>query len=274
MTTAARDRRLFMVAGAVIATVSVIWSALTLAGVSVGTAHRDQHRVLRGSFRQLSIDAASADVTVVAAAGSRVTVDSRASGSLWLPKLRTTVAGDQVSVEGGCRLSTGNSCHAALVLHVPPRTALRIHANDGDVTVRGLSARVDVENGSGDIGGDQLSGPVFLRSRAGDLDVTDLGGKATLESSAGDIRAGQLTGADVSADASAGDVDLDFTAPPTRVDAVSAAGDVRVTVPDDGTSYAVDTTTSARDVAIRTDPDAARRIHAASSAGTVAIGYP
>jgi DUF4097 and DUF4098 domain-containing protein YvlB len=133
----------------------------------------------------------------------------------------------------------GISGSAALRLVVPPGTTLDLDSNDGGIHLVGVS------------------------------------GKVTAHSSAGSVRAEDLRSTTVTASSSAGGVHLSFSTAPTTVDASSSAGSVSVTVPDDGTTYAVDAHSSAgtAHVDLATNPKSPNRIKAQSSAGSVRVEW-
>jgi putative adhesin len=72
---------------------------------------------------------------------------------------------------------------------------------------------------------------VQIRTQAGDVDLRGLSGRADVETDSGDIRTQRLEPVTVRAMTEAGDVSLDLFGQPARTEAESDAGDVRVTVP-------------------------------------------
>jgi hypothetical protein len=237
--TRAHDRILALVVGGGLAVILTICSALNVAGWTVGTAHRSEHRVLRGDLQQVRIDGGSGDVTLVPTSGRNVVVDSRAEGTLWLPKLDTRIDGDRVTVNGHCHVVVFGSCGATFVVHVPAGVAVRVRASSGDVRASGLSGPVALETSSGDVAGTELSAAV------------------------------------VSAHADSGDVDVDLVSAPRSVSASASSGDVSITVPrgDEAYDAQVESSFGDRHVGVRTDPGSARRLRAVTSAGDVTIGY-
>ena len=87
------------------------------------------------------------------------------------------------------------------------------------------------------------------------------------------MRGTALRSKNVVATSSAGEVRLDFSAPPDRVHTRLGAGDLTVLVPNDGTAYWVEADTSLGDTSVRvpTDPRSPQRISATSSAGSVRV---
>lgn len=132
----------------------------------------------------------------------------------------------------------GHLCEIDYALAVPPEIS------------------VDAETSAGAVSAQQLAGTLSLRSQAGAV-------------------AGQgLRSAEVTAQTSAGAVDLQFAAAPNKVDAESKAGAVQVTVPR-GDAYRVTADTSAGDkqVDVTQDPGSSRSIDARTSAGQIQVRY-
>ncbi|MEY2471977.1 MAG: hypothetical protein QOK28_1306 [Actinomycetota bacterium] len=105
----------------------------------------------------------------------------------------------------------------------------------------------------------------------GDISVRDVSGPERLHAGLGDIEMHNVRGDQLSADAF-GDIALDAAAPPQIVNANSSNGSVDIGVP--AGAYAITTHTSWNDAEVRgltDDPNAQRKINAASSNGDVLI---
>src|SRR4051794_23496316 len=101
--TARTDRTLALLAGCGLALVLIVCSAVQVAAWSVGSVERSAHRVIPGPVRELRLDGGpSADIMVVPASGSDVTIDSSSRGRLSTPTVSTSVEGTAVRVSGGC----------------------------------------------------------------------------------------------------------------------------------------------------------------------------
>jgi DUF4097 and DUF4098 domain-containing protein YvlB len=110
--------------------------------------------------------------------------------------VRETYANGVLTIDARCGgLKAVLRCRSDVRVDAPPEIDVQIKTQSGDVDLRGLSGRADVETDSGDIRTHRLE-PVTVRA------MTD-----------------------------AGDVSLDLFGQPARTEAESDAGDVHVTVP-------------------------------------------
>lgn len=83
-----------------------------------------------------------------------------------------------------------------------------------------------------------------LRSAVGAIHLTGLEGRVAVRTSVGDIQVTDSASTVLELDSSVGDIALTSTVAPESVTAASSIGDVRVLVPDDGTRYRVDLSSS------------------------------
>src|SRR3954465_2600959 len=113
---------------------------------------------------------------------------------------------------------------------------------------------------------------VDAHTDAGDVLVRGVGGSLAMASAAGDVEATDLTGTHVTANSSAGDVDLAFAIAPSSIDAQSDAGAVDIELPRG--EYALDAGTDAGDTSVsgivRYDRSA-HAVKARSDAGDVTV---
>jgi DUF4097 and DUF4098 domain-containing protein YvlB len=270
------ERQVGLWIGGGLAVLLTLWTALQIAAWTVGAVHRDQHWTLAGTVRTVPIQVDSGDLTVLPATDGRVTVDSRAQGSLWLPHVKARLDGDAVRVSGDCRAISIGRCKVAFVVHVPPGVPVVAHTSSGDVDASGLTVAADLSSSSGDVEADDLSGGARLATSSGDVRARGLSGDVHMETSSGDVEGADLRAASVSANVSSGDIELSFAAAPQTVDAVSSSGDVDVLVPPGGSeAYRVDVDTSSgdRSIRVRTDPASDRSLRAVTSSGDVTVAY-
>jgi DUF4097 and DUF4098 domain-containing protein YvlB len=111
-----------------------------------------------------------------------------------------------------------------------------------------------------------------LETGAGDVAMTSMQGNCSVRTSAGDVRGSALATPYLTVDTSAGDVNVDLDAVPTRVSITTGAGDVGLAVPS-GT-YGVSVTTSAGNrsvTGLRDDSAASSRLVVRTYAGDIAI---
>jgi hypothetical protein len=218
-----------------------VLSILSGVGNIVGSIGRDS--VTRSEtfsgVRVVDVDVSAEDVQIEAGPDDATRLDRSISWSLGRPTITQQLDGDRLVVRSSCHWWWGRGCSGRVHLTVPASVQVVARSSGGWVGVTGLS---------------------------GDLD---------LESSAAHVDGRMLTSATVRAQSSAGDVDVRFAAPPSRVSAQSSAGDTVVLVPHDTELYRVTASSSAgsTEVLVRSDPSADRRIDAGSSAGDVTVGY-
>ena len=87
-----------------------------------------------------------------------------------------------------------------------------------------------------------------MRADAGDVDLRGLSGRADIQTASGDIRTQRLEPVTVRATTDGGDVSLDLFGQPARTEATTNGGNVRVTVPYG--PYRVDANTAAGNVKV------------------------
>jgi hypothetical protein len=220
--------------------IGLIWGAI--AAVSLANrGSQDLRLTTESTTARVRVDNECGPITLREGPVGVVTTDAKVKYSWRIPTVTSRVDGDVVAVQVDCP-ALGFITSVALVVQVPPDGSVEARSSAGSVTAEGLSSDLD------------------------------------LGSSAGAISATGLTATTVVADTSAGSVSLAWSgdAGPTRVEASSSAGSVRVLVPDvTGVAYDVEADSSAGSVTVnvRTDPSSDRRIRATSSAGSVLVTY-
>jgi len=114
---------------------------------------------------------------------------------------------------------------------------------------------------------------LVLRSDTGEVMVTGVDGDVDAYTSTGAVRLAGVTSRIVTARADTGAVVLQFAAPPTRVVASADTGAVLVTVPADGTEYAVKTRSDVGPARVRVpvDPTSGHKIDATTSDGPIVV---
>lgn len=272
--TATRTRPALLALGGLLALGLTIAFAIQIGGWTIGRVHHDEHRVLAGPISSLRVDAGTGDVSVVAGGGRDVTIDSRAEGAFHVPKLKVSVEGSHVSVSGGCDVAGFGACRTTVVLHVPPDVPVSVDGHSGDLVASGMSSPVKLHTSSGDVSADGLTGGADLRTASGDVNASGLTGPVRLESTSGDVSATDLEARRVSAGTNSGDVTLEFTAAPDRVDALGHSGDMNIILPPGSGPYHVVADTNSGDTSVLPDSARATRlIHARTNSGDVSVGY-
>jgi hypothetical protein len=174
---------------------------LLLSGAAFGASealHRSEstRTVVAGQVHKIVVRADAGDVDVRAGLTGDVVIQRRDAWLVDRPTVKEHYRDGLLEIDTGCgHLQAVLRCRSDLRIDAPPEVDVQIKTGSGDVDLRGLSGRADVETDSGDIRTHRLE-PVTVRA------MTD-----------------------------AGDVSLDLFGQPTRTEARSDAGDVRVTVP-------------------------------------------
>ncbi|QEC48981.1 DUF4097 domain-containing protein [Baekduia soli] len=186
---------------------------------------------------RIVVRADAGDVDIRAGLTGGVVIARHDTWLLDRPTVRESVAGGTLTVDTRCGgLRSLLRCRTDLVIDAPPEVDVTVRTDTGDVDLRGLSGKADVQTGSGDIRTHRLN-PVTVRA------MTD-----------------------------AGNVSLDLFGEPTRTEARSDAGNVRVTVPYG--PYRVDATTDAGNVKVEgviRDDLAPQAIEALTAAGDITV---
>jgi hypothetical protein len=247
--------RPFIVFGVAVGLFCVAYAALSLAALTVSRSDESTH--VYSDVQRLRIEGGNGDITVVAEQRDDVQVTARRTWSLGRPDVEQGFEGGVLKLSGSCGFwgSIGpNGCSTTFVVHVPRNLEVDVRGSSGDVTGRGLAGSAYLCTSSGDVEAIDVSGPLIVRASSGDVTVDGYGG------------------ADVSAHASSGDVEVVTRSVPQRVEAVASSGDVTVAVPG-GVPYHVETDTSSGDEDVQVDQsqDAPRTIEARASSGDVRV---
>jgi hypothetical protein len=187
--------------------------------------------------REIRVVADAGDVDIRAGLTGNVVIARKDSWLLDRPHVTTTLRNGVLMVRTACGgLRSILRCRSDLTIDAPPEVDTVVRTDAGDVDLRGLSGRADVQTSSGDIRTHRLE-PVVMRAR------TD-----------------------------AGDVSLDLFGAPARTEARSDAGNVHIVVPYG--PYRVDATTDAGSVKVEgllRDDLAPQAIHATTMAGDIVV---
>jgi hypothetical protein len=223
----------------------VIWAALGLLVLSAAAFglsevfHRtvDERTTIADPVRRIVIRADVGDVDIRAGLTGNVVVARHDSWVLNKPQVKETYQDGTLTIATKCGdLKSVLRCRSDLMIDAPPEVDVVVRGDAGDVDLRGLSGRADIQTSSGDIRTHRLN-PVTVRAQ------TD-----------------------------AGDVSLDLFGQPVRTDARSDAGNVRVVVPYG--PYRVDATADAGNVKVEgviRDDLAPQAISALTDAGNITV---
>ena len=241
-----RGTRVLVVAGGV----TVLVLALVIAYFAFWTLGRSTERLTEtfsGSIDQVVVEDVNGSVTLEAGTGTEVTVEQE-----WLfgdaPDVQMTEDEGTLRITANC----GSFCRTHITGTAPTDAKIVVRTEAGSIDVTGFESGVD------------------LSTSAGNVRVTDIVGPAMLRSDAGSIR-GDVSEGDVDAQTSAVGIELEVLGDFSRILAVSDAGSVHLTVPDDVYRVEAETSVGRTRVNVSTDPDAPRVIISRSSAGNVTI---
>jgi hypothetical protein len=244
--------------GAAAVTVLIGCAALVAVLTRPGNAVRDSGTSypLRSAAVVVTTPADGVDLVLEPGSAGRLSVESRlVFGYGSPPSVATSWDGRTLRLGLRCpRRPSGRGCHARYTVRVPVGTAVAASTTAGDVTAGGLTGDLRLATGAGDITVTGARGPLWART------------------SAGDIRASALRSPTAELTTSTGDVVAAFAAAPTRLDATTHAGDVRLDLPATAT-YRVqaETSTGVREVTVRQAPGATHVVTAYTDVGDLDI---
>jgi hypothetical protein len=237
-----------------LALLTVGWSAFTVASL---LARVTEHRsATYDGVRALDVDLGFESVEVVGVAdATSVSMTRSYTWSLGKPSISNRQDGDLLSIRSSCPFSVGLGCTGHVRLVVPKTLEVQVHGSDGSLTLRNLSGPVDLSTSDGSINTSNLTGAMKLHTSDGSLVATGIRSK------------------EVEATTSDGSVRLSFVVAPSSVTAHTSDGSIEVIVPDDGTAYNVEATTSdgSRTISVPTDQGSARGMKLSTSDGSIRV---
>jgi hypothetical protein len=224
----------------------VVWAALgllVLSGAAFGLSelfHRSvtTRTTIADPVHRIVIHADVGDVDVRAGLTGDVVVQRHDAWVVNKPEVAETYSNGTLTIWTKCGgLKSILRCRSDLMIDAPPEVDVVVRSDAGDVDLRGLSGRADIQTSSGDISTHRLN-PVTVRAQ------TDAGNVSL-----------DLFGAPARTDArsNAGNVRVVVPYGPYRVDAVADAGNVKVegVIRDDLAPQAINALTDAGDITVR-----------------------
>ncbi|WCB94185.1 hypothetical protein DSM104299_02914 [Baekduia alba] len=216
---------------------------LVLSGVAFGVSeslHRTERSraVVATPIHAIMVHSDAGDVDIRAGLTADVVVQRDDAWLVDRPNVSESLKDGVLTITTGCgHLKAVLRCRSNLKIDAPPDVDVKIKTKSGDVDLRGLSGRADVETDSGDIRTHRLE-PVTVRAMtdAGDVSLDLFGQPARTE-----------------AKSDAGDVHVTVPYGPYRVDANASGGNVKVEglIRDDLAPQAIDALTNVGDVTVR-----------------------
>ncbi|MEO3785417.1 DUF4097 family beta strand repeat-containing protein [Actinocorallia sp. B10E7] len=253
--TSAKKRTGWRVGGILLTLLALLAGSLAAMDLMLASS-KTTSDVYERSLTSLSIDLDNASVEVEPGPVGRVRVVRVLRWSSFEPKIQETWEGDTLRIKVRCRIEITRPCRVSYRLSVPAQTPLTVKGGGGDVTVRDLTEKIDVDLAGGDI---------RLENVLGDLDVTNVAGNVSIMDS---------RSRSVVVESTAGDTHLGFVTPPTSVDVRTTAGNLEIQVPR-GALYFVDAESVAgsREVSVEQTGSAPHRIRARNDSGDLAVRY-
>jgi DUF4097 and DUF4098 domain-containing protein YvlB len=226
-----------------------------------GVASTDsEETVYDDTISRIQVDSKSGNIEFAAAEGSQVKVTREFKWTREKPASAEVVDDGTLRVElVGCESWSSTNCGISYRFEVPSGMEIEATTAAGNITVIGLSGKLDLETKAGNVEGAGLTtDEMDAKTRAGNVELRFVGGTEQIK-----------------AHTDAGNVDVHFAVPPVNIDVGTNAGNVTVVVPDDGTMYAVnaDSSTADPDVQVVVSEDAERQIKATTRAGNVRVDY-
>jgi hypothetical protein len=243
-------------AGGVLLTLLALLAGSLVAMDLMLASSRTTSDVYKRSLSSLSLDLDNASVEVDPGPPGQVRVVRVLHWSSFEPRIEETWEGDTLRIRVHCRVEITWPCRASYRLSIPAQTPLTVKASGGDVMVRDLTEKIDVDLAGGNVHLENALGDLGVSSTAGDVWIVDSQSKSVVVKS------------------TAGDAYLGFLRPPTNVDARTTAGNLNIQVPR-GAVYSVDAESMAgsRDVSVEQTDSAPHRIRARNTGGDLAVRY-
>lgn len=196
----------------------------------------------------LIVEVDNADLEIVPEDTQQVRVtraDSGNAGGDW------ELTGDTLSLESECGMFS--NCEVRYQVFVPENTALSVDTDNGDVSLSGFSAPIEVVSANGSVNATDVTGPLTLTSGNGDMDLTGIASDT------------------LSAATDNGTIDAAFTEAPTNVEVSTNNGDATVALP--GGPYAVFETSDNGEVVndLPTDDTSASTVSARTDNGAISL---
>jgi hypothetical protein len=210
----------------------------------------------------LTIEAGTANVTVVAGVPGRVDAVRELHWSAQKPEVSEHWEGDKLVIQVDCvnRIKPFGElieCGVDYRLSAPPGIAVTVDSDGGDIEVS------------------QMTGDLHLNTNGGDIYANGSQGRVYAKTFGGNVLVQGTRSTDVAVKTTDGNVLLAFLVPPTRAEGETLNGNVEVVVPS-STTYAVQAHTLAGNTDLHQVPDDAaspRKIIATSNFGNVDIRY-
>jgi hypothetical protein len=217
---------------------------------------KDETFTLDPGSSMLEVDIDRGQVLLTAGTGDRVQVRRTIRGAGRAPVVEERADANGASLRSRCPARSWRVCSIRYEIAIPPAYVVDVAANTGRVEVHGLTVK-----------------SLRIAGSSGSTRLEDVQGSAEIHSVSGSITGTRLGLSELVARGGSGQITVDFTRPPDRVNATTGSGAVTIQVPADGGPYrvAAHSGSGEEDVQVPTDPASPRHIDVSSSSGAVAV---
>lgn len=238
--------------GSLLAAAAAVSALTGYHGSATGLRRDTSSYSVRGHVVTLVVTAHLGDVQVTGGSTRTVSVTQHLVFHGPPPTTRHRLAAGVLSLTSHCAAS--EFCRVSYDIAVPRATAVRVTDDLGAVRISALTGQVKATVDAGQIDLSSLSGPVEATTRAGSITSQHI------SSPRADLRA------------SAGAIDVTFTAAPTAVTATTDIGAIILRVPN-SVPYHVNATATAGHIAVTVTQNTAafRTITASTKLGSITI---
>ena len=234
-------------------------SALAACGVDVGSQRESRTTTYTINDNVSSIDANVnvGRVEVTGADVEQVTVRETREWTKKEPTATHAVDGKSLVLRGKCPNGVGSllkRCSVRFVVEVPRGMATKAFVDTGAVAVK------------------SVNGPVDLQTDTGAVTMSELSGQINAKTDTGAVIGDKLSAARSKLETDTGEIQLNYSSPPTLLEATTDTGQISVEVPS-GVDYDVQTKvdTGSKDVSVATRTGAEHRIVATADTGKISI---
>lgn len=255
-TTTSGVRRAWIVAGSIVAALALLMGTVQIISAFARERTTEVEIFPAADLRLLDVRSPNGSVEVFGGAVDEITITARISHGLRRTEHRATVEGNVLRVRSSCPFPS-TWCGVDYRIAVPAELAVAVDVDNGRVIVRDLSGGVRAVGQNGSIELARLSGDLDVSTHNGELDSAGLrSDRVVARTHNGRLR-------------------LQFSEPPSAVEARSDNGRVDVVLPTTADAYRVDldTDNGSTDIGVRTDPRSDRSIVGRTRNGDVTVRY-
>lgn len=162
-----------------------------------------------------------------------------------------TMADDELTLSTNCGFLS--SCEVPYKVVIPQSAAVKLQAENAEVSVKGFDS------------------PVSITTENGGISAADIAGDLTLRSTDGDQHAKGLSSEDVSARAENGAVDLTFDKAPSSLKVTTDNGAVNASLPRAAYAVSLRTDNGAESNSLSEDPDSPHSVEVTTENGDISL---